>query len=363
MDGGLAVGVPGIPAGLYELHQTYGKLKWRQLFDGPLALATKGFRVSGEWVKNTSETEERFNPSGIKTFFGPKGASYRPGDILTQPALAQFLKRYRDEGAKAFYTGKMADDLVETVQGAKGVITLEDLKAYKTRWLEPITTNFAGYKLYLMPPPSSGGVIVAEAVRMIDKLNVKSHPEFSADEYQLLGEIEKLSYRGRAALGDPDFVKNPIEQLLNDKYLSAMAAKIKLDKTIDPEPLRDLKFEVSTEKEQTTHFSVVDSQGDSVAMTVTLNGDYGSGLVTKNFGVSLNNEMNDFMTQAGKPNMFGLIQGEPNEVRAGARPPLIHDPDPRRKRRTHSFIDRRARRAANHDGRFASSLPGPGKRR
>lgn len=321
-DGGLAVGVPGIPAGLWELHKTYGKLKWKQLFTGALELSTNGFRVSGDWSDITSKTFTRFNPAGKQVFFKNQGKKSEtrehllPGEILKQPQLAKALRAFRDQGPKGFYAGAVAKDIVSAVKDSGGIISLEDLKHYKTRWLEPLTTNYAGYKIYLMPPPSSGGVVIAQAVQLIEKLDLKSKPELSALEYHYLGEIMKLSYRGRALLGDPDFAKNPIANLLSPSYIASLASKVKPDKSIPVEPLKSLKFE-STE---TTHFSVMDSGGNAVSMTVTLNGNYGSAVVTPKFGIALNNEMDDFTTRPGQPNMFGLIQGDANKVRAGARP-------------------------------------------
>ena len=319
-NGGLAVAVPGIPAGLWALQHKYGKLRWTQLFDAAIAYAAKGFRVNGEWVNNTEHARTSFTEQGRRKFFGQDGKAYRPGDILVQPGIAKMLRSLRDLGPRGFYEGPVANDIVSAVKSENGIITLSDLKNYRVRWLKPLTTDFAGFKLYLMPPPSSGGIVIAEAVRLIEAASIKSLPEFSADEYHTLGEVMKLSYRGRMLLGDPDFAKIPTEQLLSETYLKSLSSQVKLDKTIDIEPLKDIHFDSPKEKPETTHFSVMDEKGNTVAMTVTLNGDYGSGVVSKVFGIALNNEMDDFTTHLGKPNMFGLIQGEANQVRAGARP-------------------------------------------
>ena len=316
VDGGLAVGVPGVPAGLWELHKAYGKLKWSQLFDGAIRLAEKGFRVSGEWVDNTTDSKERFNKDGAKILMDAQGKMLKPGDLLKQPGLARLLKSLSQKGPKAFYEGDVANDIVATVKNGGGIVTPADLKAYRTRWLEPITADYLGHKLYLMPPPSSGGVVIAQAVKLIEKLGVQKLEPFSVDELHMLAEIMKYSYRGRALLGDPDFNKNPVPQLLADDYLSKGAAMIRKDKAMDVEPLKELAFE----KPSTTHFSVMDSAGDAVSFTVTINGNYGSGLITPKYGIALNNEMDDFTTKPGEPNMFGLIQGEANSVRAGSRP-------------------------------------------
>jgi gamma-glutamyltranspeptidase/glutathione hydrolase len=318
IDGGLAVGTPGVVAGLWTLHHEYGKLKWNQLFETALNQANHGFRVSGEWVKNTTESKERLSGAGRKIFFKAQKGELKPGELLLQPELAKLLALIKAKGPAAFYEGPVAQDLVQTVAESHGILSLGDLKKYKTRWLEPLIAEFAGHKIFLMPPPSSGGVVIAQALHLIEKLNVRNKAELSSEEYHLLGEIMKLSYRGRATLGDPDFAKNPIGQLLGEPYLNAMAALIKPDTSINVEKLPELNLE----KEETTHFVVADADGvgDAVTLTVTLNGDYGSGLVSPKFGIALNNQMDDFTTHLGQPNMFGLIQGAANQVRAGARP-------------------------------------------
>lgn len=319
-NGGAAVGVPGVPRGLWDLHKAHGKLKWSKLFDGALRLSEKGFRVSGEWVSLTSRNKDRFTSGGREFFFrkgiGKDLQSLKPGERLRQPGLAKFLRAFQKDGPSAFYEGEVARDLVSAVNASGGFFKPEDLKNYKTRWLEPITVDFNGYQLSLMPPPSSGGIVIAQALRLMERLKLQQAKPLSVDELHFLGEILKLSFRGRQLLGDPDFAKSPIKELLDDKYIGEMAALIKLDNVIDPEPLKELRFE----SENTTHFSVLSANGDAVSLTVTLNGEYGSGVVTPKFGIALNNEMDDFTTKLGEPNMFGLIQGVANQVRAGARP-------------------------------------------
>ena len=184
------------------------------------------------------------------------------------------------------------------------------------RWLDPLKVSFAGRDVYLMPPPSSGGVVIAQALRIMEKLDLKSRPEFSADEYHLIAEVEKQSFKGRVLLGDPDFVTNPITQLFDPKAIDTLAAEVKLDRSAAVV----MPTDVSKEKPETTHLNVMTENGDAIAVTVTLNGTYGSALVTPKTGIALNNEMDDFTTHIGKPNMYGLIQGDANSVRPGARP-------------------------------------------
>ncbi len=317
MVGGHAVGVPGVPAGLFALHKKYGKLRWAQLFDEPLRLARGGFPVTGEWVRKTKHELENFDPAARRYFLKKDGSQYKPGEILKQPQLARALELLRDKKTDGFYTGPVAQDIVSSVSSQGGKMSLEDLKKYKVRWLEPLKTEFQGHSVYLMPPPSSGGVIILSALKMIEKLKVLQQEALSANEYHLLAEIESRAFRGRALLGDPDFNKNPITFLTSDSYVNDVATNVNLKKAVAMKPLNEGEGQESTE---TTHYSVLDSEGRSVAITTTLNGDYGSGVATAKYGIALNNEMDDFTTRPNEPNMFGLIQGAANAVEPGKRP-------------------------------------------
>ncbi len=326
LNGGLAVGVPGMAAGLYELQKKYGKLKWSQVVEPAIRLAENGFEVSGEWAFLVKRNQERLSKEGRHIFYAGKSAEpLRAGDRFKQPALAKFLRLYAKQGAKAFYQGSTAIEIVDLINQTGGAYSKEDLANYNVRWLKPLTTKYRGYDVTLMPPPSSGGIVIAQALRLAEKTKLTEKTQsLSVDEYHGLIEIEKLSYRNRIALGDPDFANNPIDELMKEENLDKLAAMMKPDKAIPSASLLTLEEKkiienAQHEKPETTHLSVMDSAGNTVAMTVTLNGDFGSGLVTKS-GIALNNEMDDFTTHPGKPNMFGLIQGEANAVRAGARP-------------------------------------------
>lgn len=316
-NGPHAVAVPGWPAGLWALHQRYGKLKWTQLFDEPMHLAMKGFAVSGEWVNETTDEHDRFNSAGLKIFFKKAGAPYKPGEVLKQEGLARALGEFMRKNVKGFYEGPVAKDIVSTVQAGGGKLSLDDMKNYKVRWLKPLATEYEGHKIYLMPPPSSGGVVILSALKLIEKLNVKQKAALGADEFHLLGEVESRAFRGRALLGDPDFHKNPLTFLTSDKYLEDMRKSIDLKKAVALKPL-DTKD--VTESTETTHFSVMDGEGHAIALTVTLNGAYGSAVVSEKYGIALNNEMDDFTTKPGAPNMYGLVQGPGNDVEPGKRP-------------------------------------------
>ena len=333
-----AVGVPGVPAGLWALHKKYGKLQWSYLLDEPIKLAKKGFRVSGEWSNRTRRVEKNFSAGAFQHFFREpnrldrslpkvwqvssnplrKGRSvYKPGELLKQKGLAKALQLIRNRGITPFYQGVIGRDIVKTLQGLGGVMTMEDMRNYKVRWLKPLTTEFADHKLYLMPPPSSGGIVLKGAFTLAEQLKLKDQPLLSANELHLLGEIFKVTFRGRMLLGDPDFHKNPIEQLTSKKEMKKYADRIRLDRTIDLEPVEVVQFDSS---KNTTHFSVLDRYGNAVALTVTLNTIYGSKVVSNKYGIALNNEMDDFTTRPGEPNFFGLVQGKANYVEAGKRP-------------------------------------------
>lgn len=310
-----AIGVPGFVAGLQAMHKLYGQLKWKDLVEPAIKLADDGFAVSGQWVEKTQRTKDKFNKYGHKYFFKSKKTSYKPAEVMKQPQLARALKLIQKD-ASSFYNGAIAKDIVGTVNNLGGLLSEEDFKNYKVRWLKPLTAQVQGYKLYSMPPPSSGGVVMVSAFKLIEELKLNQLPARSFDEYHMLGEVLKASYRGRAELADPDFAKKPIDQLLSDTYIKGLAQKISLKKVANFKPV---KINVK-ESSETTHYNVMDKNGNAVSLTVTLNGSYGSGVVSKNYGISLNNEMDDFTTKPGEPNMFGLIQGQSNNVEPGKRP-------------------------------------------
>ena len=316
-NGGTAVGVPGVAAGLWALHSKYGKLKWTDLFDRPVKLARDGIEFSGTESRYTEKQKERFNRAGIRHFFRTPQQHYTPGEILKQPALAQALALYRDQGPNGFYTGDVARDIADSVQAAGGVITTADLAAYKVRWLKPLETEFKGHKVYMMPPPSSGGAVIKTALELFDRVNIQQHAPLSVNEMHLMAEVLNRAFRGRALLGDPDYHDNPFDRILSDGYIGEMAQSIDINRAVQLEPLVDKPADDSRE---TTQFSILDADGNAISLTVTLNGSYGSGVVSEKYGIPLNNEMDDFTTRPGEPNAFGLVQGFGNRVQPGKRP-------------------------------------------
>lgn len=317
LDGANAIGVPGFPAGLWAMHKKYGKLHWSLLFDEPIKLADKGFRVSGEWVERTDSVKDKFNTAGKKYFLNRRGLSYKPGQLLKQKQLAKALKEMRNRGITPFYRGQIGQDIVKTVQSLGGVLSEDDLRHYKVRWLQPITTEFKGKTVYLMPPPSSGGLIIAASLKMIEELKVDQQKPLSIAELHYLAEIMKINFRNRTLLADPDFHKNPTQIFLDQEEIKKSVKLISDDKVLKLDPVKVVSYK---ESPQTTHFTVLDAKGNAVALTVTLNTVFGSKVVSDKYGIALNNEMDDFTTRPGEPNFFGLVQGPANKVEPGKRP-------------------------------------------
>lgn len=318
LTGGLAVAVPGTPAGLYELHKTYGKLKWSDLFEDAIKLAEEGFQIHGDFYKRLKKNQDRLNQTG-KALLLRKGKAIEPGRILKQPQLAKALKFIRHKGIKEFYQGRIARDLVSSVEKAGGKMSLDDLKSYKVKWREPITAKYESHDIHMMPLPSSGGVVIKTALHLMDQWKIKNYESFGVQELHLFGEIMARSYRSRALLADPDYFENPTEKLLGPKYLGRLTRSISAFNHKKLDPLKEENY-LPKESTETTHLSLLDKDGNSVALTITLNGTFGSGIFTDTYGINLNNEMDDFTTKLNRPNQGGLVQGSMNQVEAGKRP-------------------------------------------
>ena len=311
-----AIGVPGIPAGLWALHKRYGKLHWSVLFDEPIKLASKGFPITGENSMRLKSVYKDFNEAGKKHFL-INGRPPLPGEVVKQKALSKALKLMRNRGITPFYHGQVGRDIVETIRGLGGTMTRDDLREYKVRWLEPIEKNYKGHKIYLMPPPSSGGLIISASLSMLDELKTDKLPPMSTQEFHHFAEVMKINFRNRNLLGDPDFVKNPTGEFLDKKKISQWVAQIEPEKLLKLSPINSQEFR---ESPQTTHFSVLDAEGNAVSMTITLNNVFGSKVVSNKYGIALNNEMDDFTTRLGEANSYSLTQGVNNKVQAGKRP-------------------------------------------
>ena len=317
-----AAGVPGTVAGLALAHARHGRLPWRQLVEPAVRLAEQGFPVSPELARSLREARERMTPwpASMKAFFKSDGSAYQPGETLTEPDLAASLKLIAEQGAKAFYEGEIAQKLVADMQANQGSITLDDLKRYRAVIRAPARGTYRGYDIVSMPPPSSGGVHLIQILNILETWPLSEGGHNSAATIHRLAEAMKLAYADRSEyLGDPDFVKVPVAGLTSKAYAKELAARIDPNRakpSSEIKPGQPQRFE----SEQTTHYSVVDRDGNAVAVTYTLNFAYGSGIVAAGTGILLNNEMDDFAAKPGVPNAYGLIGGAANAVGPGKRP-------------------------------------------
>ena len=315
-NGHLAAGVPGTVAGLFASAK-YGKLPFQQLIQPAIELAEKGFVITAAEARGLNGSQEEFRQySTVQPVF-VKATAWKAGDTLVQTDLANTLKRIRDLGQKGFYEGETARLIVEEMQRGHGIISYEDLKNYEAKERQPVLFNYKGYTIITMPLPSSGGVLLPQMMKMIEDKPVKSMGFQTVASVQLMTEIERRAYADRAKyLGDLDFYKVPVKMLTSDAY-----AKERM-KDYDPNKAGNSKAVQAgliPESEETTHLSVVDKEGNAVAVTTTLNGTYGSKTVTGGAGFLLNNEMDDFSVKPGVPNMYGAVGAAANAIVPGKR--------------------------------------------
>ena len=317
-----ASGVPGTVAGMWEAHQKLGKLPWAELLQPAIIFAEKGFKVPKElqhtakwyqkWIANKSE-----QPLNFKQYFG----GLKQGEIFKQPILAKTLKRIATSGMRDFYTGKTATYIAEQMQKHGGLITKKDLASYKVKWRKPVVANWLGYQVVSAPPPSSGGVAIIQLLKMKALLDeqfelakiksLKQGLDEGVVEAHFYAELEKRVYADRAKyLGDPDFVKVPVKKLISNDYIKQRAKEVLFDEISATENVEA----GLPESFETTHFSIVDFEGNAVSNTYTLNMPFGSGVVIEKAGFLMNDEMDDFSTKPNVANVFGVVGGKSNEV-------------------------------------------------
>ncbi|MSV30477.1 MAG: gamma-glutamyltransferase [Bryobacterales bacterium] len=315
-----AAGVPGTVRGLELAHRKYGSRTWRELLDPAVQLAAKGFPVS--WALSQSLKSNKLLPrfAESKRIFQRDGNYYEPGDVLVQPELARTLQRIRDLGSKDFYEGETARLFAADMKANGGEITLEDLKSYTVAERTPLTGSYKGYSIVTAPPPSSGGIGVLQMLGVLEGSGYEKSGAGSAASTHMLAEAMRRYFADRSEhVGDPDFVKVPVSALLNKKYIASLGASIDAERATPSAQVRP--GEVATyESTETTHYSIVDSQGNVAAVTYTLNGGFGNGVTLNKLGFLLNNEMDDFSAKPGEPNLFGLVQGEKNAIQPRKRP-------------------------------------------
>ncbi len=312
--GAKASGIPGTVAGMWEAHQKYGKLPWTRLVQPAVTLAKDGFHVppklAGRVNRYIKRLRDKERDSNFENYFG---AASEPEVLFTQPELAATLARIRDQGPDGFYKGDTADAIVAYMQKTNGLMTHDDLTNYHAKWRTPLAFDWRGYKVVTAPPPSSGGIAVAQWLGMVDTvLKTNIMPAHNSAPYlHMVSEAGKRVFADRAEyLGDPDFFDVPQTELMQPAYIESRAKDINLTAISPTEGIAPGLHE----SEDTTHFSIVDKWGNAVSNTTTINLSFGAGVVAEGAGFLLNDEMDDFSAKPGVPNFFGAIGGEANAI-------------------------------------------------
>ena len=316
--GHLSAGVPGTVAGLFE-SMKYAKLPFKTLIEPAIELAENGFVITEREARGLNNLQEGLAKYNTVKNALQKDGGWKNGDTLFQKDLASTLKRIRDKGAAGFYEGETARLVVDEMKRGNGIISLEDLKNYKAKWRTPHSFSYRGHTIVSMPMPSSGGVIINQLLKMIEPYPMSSYGFHSPEAVQLMVEASRRSYADRSEfMGDADFYEVPVTSLVNENYLKQRMEDFKPGVAGKSEHVKPGKIAL-LEKEQTTHISVIDKQGNMVAVTTTLNNSYGSKTVVGGAGFLLNDEMDDFSAKPGVPNMYGALGGEANAIVPGKR--------------------------------------------
>lgn len=312
--GHLSSGVPGSVAGMYEAHNQYGSLAWKDLVQPAIDLAENGFtltRLEAESLNEIQDTLRRYNTVLPEFLLRDQ---WNEGDTIFFKDLARTLTLIRDHGASGFYEGQTADHIIAEMERGNGLISLEDLKNYKPVWRKPVSGKYKEYRVFSMAPPSSGGIALLQLLNSVEPFPVQQWGHNQVKTIHLFTEAQRRVYADRAAwLGDPDFFKVPVAALIDKEYSKARMSSFRPDKATPSSEVRE-GFLLARESVETTHLSVVDPQGNAVAVTTTLNDSYGSGVVVAGAGFFLNDEMDDFSIKPGQPNMYGVIGGEANKI-------------------------------------------------
>ncbi|WP_420322666.1 gamma-glutamyltransferase [Flagellimonas sp.] len=310
--GATAVGVPGTVAGVIEVHEKFGSLPLSTIVQPVIALANRGVIVTEKQAKRLETYRERIievNGDSIKFAY-----NFKAGDTIKYPQLGQTLEKIVQHGRDGFYKGEVAQKLAAFIQEKGGFVTEEDLEKYEAKWRKPVVFNYKDLRIISMSPPSSGGVTINQIFKMIEPYNISRYGHNSTKSIQLFTEAARRAYADRNYfLGDPDFVDIPLDVLLSDSYLKERMKDFSFKKPTPSSEVSHGTIEV-VESDETTHYSIVDANGNSISATTTLNGGYGSKLYCEELGFFLNNEMDDFSSKPGVPNMFGLIGAEANSI-------------------------------------------------
>jgi len=316
--GPLAAGVPGTVDGMWEAHKKYGRLPWGDLVTPAMELATKGYQITEQEAQNLNKERFIFIKNNSLTPAFVKMEPWQAGDWLIQKDLGATLSRIAGYGRDEFYSGATASLIAGEMSKTGGLITREDLRNYKSVWRTPLEFDYKDLHIITMPPPSSGGLILRQLLAMTGEFPLKNYGFHSASAVHLMVEAERRAYADRAMhMGDPDFWKVPVKKLTDPAYLKSRMADFKADTATSSAKIEAGQIK---ESEETTHFSIVDVEGNAVSVTTTLNDSYGSRVVVTGAGFILNNEMDDFSAKPGAPNLYGAVGGKANAIAPGKRP-------------------------------------------
>ena len=316
IDGHLAVGVPGTVDGMVKAFDEYSAIKdFKKLVQPSVDLANKGFQLTEREAKKLNGSKEKFIKFNTATpVFVKENGEWKKGDLIVQKDLGRTLELIRDKGEAGFYEGEVADKLVAEMKAGGGIITHTDLKKYESKWRTPLISTYKNYEIISMPPPSSGGIALLQMLNMVEKYPLKEWGFHDSKSIHLMAEVERRAFADRAThLGDNDFFKVPMTELLDKNYLESRMKSFNPDQATNSDDILAGEFAL-VESDQTTHFSIVDAEGNAVSVTTTLNGGYGSKVVVNGGGYLLNNEMDDFSAKPGVPNLYGLIGAEANKI-------------------------------------------------
>lgn len=317
-NGRLAVGTPGSISGMFAT-MPYAKLSFSQLIEPAIDLAEKGFAITEQEAKLLNDHKADFVKHNKNQTVFVKSTDWKAGDILVQKELAQTLRRLQKNGEKEFYQGETARLIVNEMKLGNGIITSQDLKDYKTKIRKPLIFDYKGHEVISMPLPSSGGILLAQMLKMYSYANVNNPQQNSIETVQPMVEAERRAYADRAEyMGDPDFIKDQTEMLISDNYLKNRWTSYNSSQATASKDVGKI-INQPKESTETTHISILDKEGNAVSVTTTLNGLYGSKTVVSGAGFFLNNEMDDFSVKPGVPNMYGAVGGEANAIKANKR--------------------------------------------
>ncbi|OWP76273.1 gamma-glutamyltransferase [Flavobacterium oreochromis] len=315
---GKAIGVPGTIAGIFEVHKKMGSLPLKEIFQPVIELAERGFVVTPKnEITFTHYRNDFVKVNGAKSLYSK---IYKAGDTIKQLQLAKTLRKILKNGNKEFYEGETAKSIVAFIKQRGGIISLQDLKEYRAVWRKPIIFNYKDYNIITMAPPSSGGITLSQILKMIEPYPLKDFGYNSEKSIQLLVEAERRAYADRNYfLGDPDFVKIPQDELLKGTYLKERMATFSFDRATSSKEMQHGNIEFFNESTETTHYSIVDSYGNAIAATTTLNDNFGSKHYSDELGFFFNNEMDDFSIKSGVSNLYGLVGAKANEIQPKKR--------------------------------------------